>query len=314
MSDALCHITKFQERDIDLLLAEELRVNPAFANWFIQQVAPEIPVETPAYRTRVSVVEDGSEADVIACFNRTDGGVHRIFIEDKITAPMMPEQLERYQRRALAEHGRSLNASFTIVLFAPASYATLLPEGVKRVTFEDAATALEEDRDDLRASYKASLLRTALPFTSTVAKDRHTAEVEPYIADWWEAVYRMWEREFPGFFLPPSTRYPKSVYFAPRTGGMAGYLRVDFKGHAGEVDLAFKNIGYEELAAATANLDLPGRLVANGKSTAIRIDGLPKFVIADGFDVIDNHVRLAFEKAKTLLTFWRENRELFDDI
>jgi predicted dithiol-disulfide oxidoreductase (DUF899 family) len=83
MSDSLCHISNFQERDIDLLLAEELRMNNDFATWFTNQVAPDVQVGVPAFRTRISVVEDGSESDVVACFHREDGGVHRVFIEDK---------------------------------------------------------------------------------------------------------------------------------------------------------------------------------------------------------------------------------------
>lgn len=314
MLDTLCHITNFQERDIDLLLAEELRVNAKFAKWFTQQVAPNIPIDTTAYRTRVSVVEDGSEADVVACFHRADGGVHRIFIEDKITAQLMPEQLERYQRRALGERTRGVNDSSTVVLFAPASYHAPLPDGVIRMSFEEAAAALEHDNHDTRACYKASFLRAARPIQSVAKRDQRTAEVEPYVAEWWNAVYDMCEREFPGYFLTPKTMYPRSVYFAPRAANMANYIRVDFKGHVGEVDLAFKNIAYADLANAVAGLTLPGKLVQNGKSTAIRIDGLSKFVIADGFDVIDTHVLAAFEKTKVLLTFWNENRTLFDKL
>ena len=314
MFDNLCHISNFQERDIDLLLAEELRMNNAFATWFTNQVAHDVQVEVPAFRTRVSVVEDGSESDVIACFHRKDGGIHRIFIEDKITASMMPEQLERYQRRAAAEYARNENQSFSVVLFAPESYRALLPDGVAHVTFGEAAAALDQSADDPRAAYKASFLRAAHPYYSPGSRDRHVAEVEPYVVEWWDAVYEMLDREFPSFFLTPRTRYPRSVYFAPRTSGMADYIRVDFKGHAGEVDLAIKNAGHSELAEALSGLDLPGRLVKNGKSSAIRVDGLSKFVISDGFSVIETDVRAAYAATVTLLEFWKANRGQFDNL
>lgn len=314
MTKDLCHIYNFQERDIDLLLAEELRVNQEFAAWFTDRVAPGLPVIAPAFRTRISVVEDGSEADVVACFRRTDNGLHRIFIEDKISAPLMPDQLERYQRRAAAEHARGHSNSFSVVLFAPAAYWAVLPDGVRRVTFEEAAVALESNKNDNRAAYKAAFLRGALLLTSPAARDAHVADVEPFVVDWWEAVYAMLEREFPRFFAPPTTRYPRSVYFAPKTSGMANYLRVDFKGHLGEVDLAVKNVNYADLALALDGLQLPGSLVGNGKSTAIRIGSLERFVIADGFDVIETKVRAAYAAAAKLLTFWKENRERFDGL
>jgi hypothetical protein len=39
--------------------------------------------------------------------------------------------------------------------------------------------------------------------------------------------------------------------------------------------------------------DLPGHVVSNGRSSAIRIAGLEPFVISDGFEVIDTKVRAA---------------------
>lgn len=122
----------------------------------------------------------------------------------------------------------------------------------------------------------------------------------------------MLEREFPGFFVH-KTRYPRSVYFAPETPGQAGYLRVDFKGHKGEVDLAFKNIRAETLREQVSKMaDLPGQLVSNGKSTAIQISGLQPFVISDGFEIIDTKVHAAYQAAHNLLLFWQKNRASFD--
>jgi len=65
------------------------------------------------------------------------------------------------------------------------------------------------------------------------------------------------------------------VYFAPATPGQGRYLRLDFKGHKGEVDLAFKNIPAAALSLQVSNMDgLPGQIVENGKSSAIQIVGL----------------------------------------
>jgi hypothetical protein len=122
----------------------------------------------------------------------------------------------------------------------------------------------------------------------------------------------MLEREFPGFFLH-KTRYPRSVYFAPETPGQAPYLRVDFKGHKGEVDLAFKNISAGALREHVSKMDdLPGQIVSNGKSTAIQIAGLETFVISDGFGIIETKVRAAYQAARDLLTFWEKNRASFN--
>jgi hypothetical protein len=124
----------------------------------------------------------------------------------------------------------------------------------------------------------------------------------------------MLEREFPGFFIH-KTRYPRSVYFAPETPGQGRYLRLDFKGHSGEVDLAFKNIPAAALRLKVSSMDgLPGQIVANQKSSAIQIAGLAPFVISDGFEIIQTRVFAAYQAAHTLLTFWQRNRAQFDTL
>ncbi len=309
-----CDIHRFTERDIDLLLAEELRVNFTFSEWFAKQAAPDIDVIAPAIQTRISVVEDGSEADVIACFERQDGGLHRIFVEDKITAGIMPEQLERYVRRAKAELHRGEIKSYSVVLFAPQSYSTYLPDGVVKLTFEDVASELARQSDDPRTGYRAAFLTAARPVSSIAKRDAQVAQTDPYVAEWWDNVYLMLEREFPNYFLEPRTRYPRSVFFAPCTHGMASYLRVDFKGHKGEVDLAFKNVPVGKLEKACEKLPVPGDIIENGQSTSIRIGDLESFRIADGYAIIDTHVFAAYTATKRLLDFWCENRLIFDEL
>lgn len=95
--------------------------------------------------------------------------------------------------------------------------------------------------------------------------------------------------------------------------GQARYLRVDFKGHKGEVDLAFKNVPFAALRECTSRFgEVPGRIVLNGKSSAIQISGLPPFVISDGFEIIETKVQAAYRAAHTLLIFWAENKATFD--
>lgn len=308
----VCGIHKFVERDIDMLLAEELRVSPSFGKWVMSKFGVGDALIFPAIATNVSVVEDGSEADVVATFGTNEGSLHRLFVENKIDAMLMPEQLERYVRRGDGEIRRGLVAKCSVLFFTPSSYLSpVLPPGVQQVSFEQAVEFLLL-QDDIRSHYRASLLTKALPLGSAVAQDAHVAETDPYIKEWWDSVYLMLEREFPGFFIH-KTKYLRSVYFAPETPGQAGYLRVDFKGHKGEVDLAFKNVPAETLQAQVSLTEgMPGKIVANGKSSAIQISGLEPFVISDGFAAIDTKVLAAYRAAHDLLTFWKNNRIAFE--
>lgn len=315
MARNVCSVHKFVERDIDMLIAEELRVNPEFCKWILAHFKIEAQVSFPAVTTRVSVVEDGSEADVIATFD-TSSGPYGLFIENKIDATLMPEQLERYVRRAEGELRRGSISAYSVLFFTPSTYfRASLPDGVVQISFEDAATALRSRPAGLRSDYRASLLERAVPLRTPALRDAHVAEVDPYIKEWWEAVYAMLEREFPGFFLPSRTRYPRSVYFAPQMAQMGSYLRVDFKGHKGEVDLAFKNVPFDEMKVLLAEInEVPGRLVANGRSSALQISGLEPFVIADGTAIIETKVRAAYQAAYDLLSFWQKFRGQFDTL
>jgi hypothetical protein len=71
-----CDIGWFAEQDIDIWLAEELRVNGPFANWFLAKVGKTADISVPAYRTRVSILDGGGrETDVEALFRLSDEGI-----------------------------------------------------------------------------------------------------------------------------------------------------------------------------------------------------------------------------------------------
>lgn len=206
----ICGINKFVERDIDMLIAEELRVNAEFGRWVMDKFDVSENLIFPASHINVSVVEDGSEADIVATFNTKSSSVHRLFVENKIDAILMPEQLERYVRRAEGDVRRKLISSFSILFFTPSVYLRAkLPSGTKQVSFEDAAEALASQAD-LRSQYQASLLMRALPMRTAIARDAHVSITDPYIKEWWDRVYAMLDRDFPRFFVH-KTRYPSSL-------------------------------------------------------------------------------------------------------
>jgi len=309
--NSTCSLHWFQERDIDMLLAEELRVNAAFSGWFLKGCAPGLDLEHPAVETRVSVPENGSETDVLASFRRRDGGLHRVWIENKISAGLMPRQLERYQERGAADVERGGAASYSIVVFAPASHPLVLPVGVTRLSFEAAAETLLREGSDVRLTYRAELLARAAGYATPARQAQAIIEHEPHIVAWWDAVHAMVEREFPAFFAPPRTRYMREMFFAPKTPDLASYLRVDCKPRRGEVDLAFKNVSLSTLHAVLEKVGAaPGPIVENGRSTAIRIAGLPPISFTTQPD--GPEVRQCFAAVRELIDFWRAHRRTFD--
>jgi hypothetical protein len=51
-----CLIEWFAERNIDVWLAEELRINDAFARWMLKKAGVPDGLETPAIQTRIAVL------------------------------------------------------------------------------------------------------------------------------------------------------------------------------------------------------------------------------------------------------------------
>lgn len=307
-----CGITRFQERDLDLLVAEELRVNPDFARWVLSPFGLGDALAFPAAHTTVSAVEDGTEIDVLARFTRRDGGVHALLIEHKLDATEMPGQLMRYHRRAENDLRLGRIDGYSILAITPRWYRFAeVPEGARPLAIEEIAGWFRAAAGP-RAAYRASFLENCVPARGASGRDARVAATEPHIVAWWDAVHAAIEAEFPGYFRH-RTRYPISVYFAPSTPGQADYLRVDFKGHKGEVDLAFRDVPAERLAALVADLgDAPGYVVANGRSAALRIDGLAPFLIADGQDVIASRVVPAYRATRRLLDYWSAHPAHFD--
>ena len=196
MTDYSCNISKFYERDIDIMLAEELRVNPDFSRWFVNQGGGGFECKHPAEWVDVSVVEDGSEADVVALFCDNSGKKYKLFIENKIDHTKGERQLERYIRRAQNELKRGEISDWSIKFFTPAAYSDRnCPDGVQNITFENAADFLKESSNDARGAYKASFLSEAAIIRNQKERDNHTTETAPFVKEWWDAVYKKLEEE-----------------------------------------------------------------------------------------------------------------------
>jgi hypothetical protein len=130
----------------------------------------------------------------------------------------------------------------------------------------------------------------------------------------WNSVYDMIDREFPDYFALDRRRVPKTTFIAANCRDSPKYFRLDLKGHMGEVDLALANSGRASSLLAFLEKSRPdGSVVAFNKgSIVLRIAGLDKFEVADGFD--SERVLKAFKAAKKLLEFWKSNRAFFDQL
>jgi hypothetical protein len=111
------------ERDIDLLLAEEFSVSQAFGAWFLTQTKGFKGVSAHVADVYVSRSDTTGESDLVVVYERSRGERRfALHIEDKIDAPLQPEQEARYRLRGNAEILRGAYSEFEVILCSPERY------------------------------------------------------------------------------------------------------------------------------------------------------------------------------------------------
>lgn len=310
----ICEVRSFAEKDIDVWLAEELRVNVDFARWFAEKCGAPSDVIVPAERTRVGVMGENHETDVEAIFTLASGagaGKCALLIENKIRHSIGRDQLSRYARRGLCGEDAGLWASHAVVVFAPQAaisrYANQL-DCVEVISFEDAAEFLLSCATDLRSRYRAEFLKRSAVRWPIEAKGS-----DQYQVMFWNSLFAAVEDRYPNFFDLKRKKLSRDTFIAANCLNSPKYLRVDLKGHKGEVDLAFTGEKNGALIAFLFAEKPAGSEVAfHNQSTVLRIKGLPKFLVSDGVAQISELAMPCFDAAHALLKFWMANRAVIE--
>ena len=196
-----------REARLDMVLAEELAVDPAFATWFVREAGTwQSRADLPEHRHSSATVrvnfreyaepipeEAYGETDVDLTLAWLDGLEFPVLIEDKIWAPFQRRQAERYAERARVRGGVS-------VLVAPAEYiASHMADAVifdsyvaVQEIIRHLAACAEHSPDDVAANrwrWRARLLREIItrPVRTVVEDDVPTVDFTRFCTEWFEA-------------------------------------------------------------------------------------------------------------------------------
>ena len=214
-----------QERDIDLLLMQEVSCNLDFLLWFCDRAGL---TNIQLASARHSVYRDHGETDVLLTLNSPDG-ILALMIEDKIGAPMQRDQALRYRQRGELLVASGEVAQFRTMLFAPSSYIESVPASDWDcfLSFEDAAARLLE-QDDRRGNWAgAILIKSAARVRRAKAIAEGTTPIRGTTAD---AIVNFkkgyWERlrsAFPEFRATlQSGSAPEYLSYSPIFGQISG--------------------------------------------------------------------------------------------
>lgn len=118
-----------QERDVDLLITEELSSSITFIRWYCEKIYDKHSDRLPSYIKDVDVrhsclhIGDGyGESDIVLRIKDQLERDHVFLIENKINASFTPEQPERYRKRLKSIIRTDAFFDGRTILMAPASY------------------------------------------------------------------------------------------------------------------------------------------------------------------------------------------------
>jgi hypothetical protein len=178
------------ERDIDMLLFEELTANSFFAQWFVKKVQPEWEVECNSTSVWHSLTDpELGESDLVLIV-KVAGATHVILVENKVDAAPQPAQAERYRLRGTAGIEDGKWASFASCLVAPARYLT----SERNTQGYNAIISYEDIKDCIRGSVNDPARREFKEFVLTEAIEqnrrgyvaRADSQVTRFFTDYWE--------------------------------------------------------------------------------------------------------------------------------
>ncbi|MDI9849133.1 hypothetical protein QM467_13815 [Rhodoblastus sp. 17X3] len=296
-----------QERDIDLILIEQLHMCRSFADWLTGRLdLTGAVVET----ARHSVHREHGETDVLVIVRLGEESV-AVMIEDKIGAPMQPNQCERYHLRGsiLCEEGAV--DRYKTVLCAPAGYLAGVPTDQRwhdRVSLEELGQSIEG------AAYPGWEWRHAI-LVAAASRQTRAREADNRANHAYDAVIAPLKRAYHDFV---QARYPQlqasrqegrdREYYLGALGLPPG-IRFKHAFFRGEVSAIF-----EKAWAPTAERHVEGKLpeeawpVQHGSEFHVRMPvevmdpQLPfeeqEEVAAKALDQIGNMVNMALSVAK----------------
>ncbi len=301
------------ERDIDLLLAEEFSVSQSFAAWFLEQTKGFKGINAKVVDVYVSKSDVMGESDLVVIYEKL-GGESRfaLHIEDKINAPLQPEQEARYRRRAAVAIRRGDYSEFEVILCSPAAYRLVHPEVVTfdaLVSYEAISEFLQsQGADDPRSQYRSNFIATSARRNSNA----YTRVDDAVTNCFWKKAFDIAARDYPDLEMKPLTVTKDSTWLNFRPLDMPTQPRriyISFKGDRGFMDLTFTACLARLFLPQVKNILDPRMTIhQTGKSAAIRINVEP-FKICEPDDDVLAKVRAAFAGCVWLITFFRQHRE-----
>lgn len=246
MEQTILPVESIQERDVDLILLEELSTDNSFCEWFIRELdLPNLTSVNGAWRS-ISAFGLG-ETDILFSYNSSDKKIF-VLIENKLDATFQNEQFNRYLKRAdeyLTK--KECDNAFT-VLIAPKLYCENQSDFENYLTYEIISERLEFVGSK-RNLFKSNLLQMA---TEKLRRGYQPVNSVP-VQNFWHSYWQFKEKNYPNLIMkkpdivPHNSDWPmlyddrlKNIIFYHKLG--QGNTDATFKGFPEEVEFKIKEL------------------------------------------------------------------------
>jgi hypothetical protein len=236
-------IQRIEERDIDLLLLEELGCNPDFLAWMLTRLKIE---PSSLIQVEHSVFTVNSESDLIISY-QSGNQIHAVLIEDKIAANFTKDQDQNYRFRG--EHGIEQGnwQKFTTALIAPSLYINSASSTLfeHKITFEEVDEVFANMEQTPRIAYRRMMLAKAIekkskPSSAKIISESNTAFFRSY--------RRLANDLFPELpFKEEVARTPKNYWVMFNFSFLPSNFLIELKAQTGVVDLRLHGVTQVDL-------------------------------------------------------------------
>ncbi|HLW91630.1 MAG TPA: hypothetical protein VKS78_10055 [Roseiarcus sp.] len=190
----------------------------------------------------VSKSNNKGESDLIVVYQTEGGQTFALLIEDKVDAPLQPDQAKRYALRANRDRAEGFYSEYEVLLCAPREYIERHRDELggfhPLIPLEQIAEIIRVQNDP-RAEYRALFLESASKRNASA----WVREDDPATNAFWDAGYELATREFPQLEMKRQKLTKDSLWFTfkPHDFPKASLKRVviEFKAHRGQIDLTF---------------------------------------------------------------------------
>ncbi len=194
MDQTIIPVEAIQERDVDLILLEELTTDNAFCEWFIKELGlPNLTLSNGSWR---SISDFGlGETDILYSYNSDTKKIF-VLIENKLDASFQNEQYDRYFKRAKEYETKKECDIAYVVLVAPELYCENQSEFENYVTYEAIAKRLEFTGTK-RNLFKSKLLQIA---TEKLRRGYQPVNSVP-VQNFWHSYWEYKEKNYPSLIM-----------------------------------------------------------------------------------------------------------------